>query len=63
MPERGKPNKPKTDDTRPLPLKGEGKLVLGRKNEFGPVRACMRFWEPARETTPARRVTGPVGVV
>ena len=22
--ERGKPNKPKTDDTQPLPLKGEG---------------------------------------
>ena len=63
MNEQGKPGEPKKVDTQPLPLKGEGKLVLGRKNEFGPVRACVRFWGPARETTPARRVTGPVGVV
>lgn len=49
MNEQGKPGEPKKVDTQPLPLKGEGKLVLGRKNEFGPVRACVRFWEPGRE--------------
>ena len=63
MNEQGKPGEPKKVDTQPLPLKGEGKLVLGRKNEFGPVRAWVRFWEPGREATPAKQVACPVGAV
>ena len=34
--EQGNPNKPKIDGTPPLPLKGEGKLVLARKTKLAP---------------------------
>ena len=61
--EQGNPNKPKIDGTPPLPLKGEGKLVLGRKTNLA---LCGDFWPVrgrGRGTTPGKFLTRPVGGV
>ena len=58
---REKPNNSKLSKTQPPPFRGRGNLVLERKPKLGPVQPCVRFWGPGRGTTPARRVTGPVG--
>lgn len=63
MNEQGKPGEPKKVDTQPLPLKGEGKLVLGRKTNLA---LCGDFWPvrgPGREATPPKPQTSPVGGV
>ena len=33
------------------------------RSKIGPVRPCVRFWSQGRETTPGKRLTGPVGAV
>ena len=41
--EQGNPNKPKIDGTLPLPLRGRGKLVLGRKTKLAPAWLVCGF--------------------